>query len=229
MVRRGRKFGGMSTLVLLIVTGSMFARRSCRDFSSSDPGHLGGVVPETFTSRVVRVIDGDTIELEDGTSVRYIGVDCPERGEFLYREASNWNRRRVEGKEVRLSTDAEKRDRYGRLLSYVFLLEENAEEDPFFVNEEITREGLASYYEVSPNLTHRKALLEAQNAARQDRKGLWSKPAWDRPLENRYLASRRRFHRPDCRHVQDVSNPRELSNRGRAFDLGLTPCRNCKP
>src|SRR3990170_73030 len=78
--------------------------------------------PESLASaRVVRVIDGDTIEVDLGAAterVRYYGVDSPERNQLCYEEAKAWNQA-VVGKEVRLLPDARDRDRYGRLLRYV--------------------------------------------------------------------------------------------------------------
>ena len=81
------------------------------------------------TARVERVVDGDTIVVRlDGRSerVRYIGVDTPEsvkpgvRVQCFAKAAAAENRRLVLGRDVRLTYDAEARDRYGRLLAYVW-------------------------------------------------------------------------------------------------------------
>ena len=77
-----------------------------------------GVTPEV--ARVAQVIDGDTIVIEGGYHVRYIGIDAPKRDEPLYREAKEANRALVEGKTVRLERDVSDRDRYGRLLRHVY-------------------------------------------------------------------------------------------------------------
>ena len=75
-----------------------------------------------FTAKVQRVIDGDTIELENGETVRYIGIDTPEtkhpeKGiEYYGQEAYLANKNLVEGKTVRLEFDVKERDKYGRLL-----------------------------------------------------------------------------------------------------------------
>jgi micrococcal nuclease len=66
---------------------------------------------------VKRVIDGDTIVLNNGEKVRYIGIDTPERDEDYYNKAKEFNKKLVEGKTVRLETDVQQRDRYGRLLA----------------------------------------------------------------------------------------------------------------
>src|SRR4030042_6833798 len=80
---------------------------------------------ETF--RVKRVIDGDTLLLTNGERVRLIGVDTPETKhpkkpvERFGKEAYLFTKEMVEGKEVRLEFDQQRKDRYGRLLAYVYL------------------------------------------------------------------------------------------------------------
>ncbi len=92
--------------------------------------------------QVTRVIDGDTILLANGERVRLIGVDTPELYhpfkpvQYFAREASEFTREMVEGKQVRLEYDWQRRDRYGRLLAYVYL------DDSTFLNAEIIRQGL---------------------------------------------------------------------------------------
>lgn len=73
--------------------------------------------PRTYL--VSRVVDGDTVELGNGESVRVVGIDTPERGECGYAEATAYMERLVLGKRVRLGMADEDRDRYDRLLRYV--------------------------------------------------------------------------------------------------------------
>jgi micrococcal nuclease len=73
---------------------------------------------------VIRVIDGDTIDVEvngERQRVRYIGMNTPERDEPCFDEATQANVDLVAGKEVRLEKDVSETDRYGRLLRYVFV------------------------------------------------------------------------------------------------------------
>jgi micrococcal nuclease len=125
-----------------------------------------------------RVIDGDTIELSHGEKVRYIGIDTPEIRErqgskWLYRpmpyaeEAKDFNRRLVEGKPVRLEFDVQKRDRYNRLLAYVYAGDK-------MVNLEMVKEGYAMIYTYPPNVKYVDEFLEAQREARENKRGLWS-------------------------------------------------------
>jgi endonuclease YncB( thermonuclease family) len=135
---------------------------------------------------VKRVVDGDTIVLETGERVRLIGIDTPELHESdkLYRDASRtrqdaatiqklgrrayeFTRNLVEGKRVSLEFDAEKRDRYNRLLAYVYL------KDGTFVNAEIVKQGYASLMTIPPNVKYADLFLRLYREARENRRGLW--------------------------------------------------------
>ncbi|MHB1296308.1 MAG: thermonuclease family protein [Anaerolineae bacterium] len=127
-------------------------------------------------AEVVDVIDGDTIRvLLDGEewAVRYIGIDTPEvsveggAAEPFAAEATEANRRLVEGKSVYLEQDVSQTDRYGRLLRYVHV-------DDTLVNAELVRQGLARAVAYPPD-THRQAAFEALEAeARDAHRGLWA-------------------------------------------------------
>jgi len=124
------------------------------------------------------VVDGDTIHVGRGwrrTTVRLIGVDTPETVhpekpvEFFGPEASEFTRRSLQGKWVRLEFDSlDQLDRYGRLLAYVFV------EDGTFFNRELVRKGYARAY-VRFDFRYKEDFLLAQQEARQARLGLWVK------------------------------------------------------
>jgi micrococcal nuclease len=120
---------------------------------------------ETF--RVKQVVDGDTIILEDGTKVRYIGLNTPERGRPFYEEATEANRKLVEDREVRLEFDTVQIDRYGRTLAYVFVGET-------FVNLELLQQGYANVFTVPPNVKYEERFREAEREARETGRGLWA-------------------------------------------------------
>ncbi len=128
---------------------------------------------EEGTYLVVRVIDGDTIELSNGEKVRYIGIDTPElhhpqkEVERYAREAYEANRRMVEGKRVRLELDVEERDRYGRILAYVYV-------DDLMVNEWLVANGYARVATFPPNVKHTERFLQLEREARQEKIGLWA-------------------------------------------------------
>jgi micrococcal nuclease len=127
---------------------------------------------------VARVIDGDTIELNSGDRVRYIGIDTPETrkknasGRWIYdpeafgKEATELNRQLVEGKKIRLEFDIEKRDKYNRLLAYVFV-------GDVFVNARLVEEGLAQLLTIPPNVKYTDLFKKLQKKARGEKKGFW--------------------------------------------------------
>ena len=125
---------------------------------------------------VVKVVDGDTIHvrLDDDRveKVRYIGVNTPEvhhprRGEEPGgREATEVNRRLVAGRHVRLELDVQSRDRYGRLLAYVWVGDS-------MVNAELVSRGYAQVMTVPPNVRYQDRFLKLQRDARAAGRGLW--------------------------------------------------------
>lgn len=132
-------------------------------------------------ARVTRVVDGDTIEVDiDGASyrVRYILVDTPETYgglEPFGPEASEANRRLVEGKTVWLEKDVSETDRYGRLLRYVYV-------DELLVNEELLRLGVAQVATYPPDIKYVDRFLEVQRQAQAGGVGLWgSEPVIEVP------------------------------------------------
>ena len=146
-------------------------------------GFLGAVAAEPSQSllgTVIRIVDGDTTHVRvDGRveKVRYIGVNTPEthhptRGEEPGgREATEVNRRLVEGKSVRLELDVQLRDRYQRLLAYVWVKEAHGSE--VMVNADLVRLGYAQVMTIPPNVRHAATFRKLQAEAREKKIGLW--------------------------------------------------------
>ena len=131
--------------------------------------------PGAIEGRVVRVVDGDTIHVRVGDRVekiRYIGVNTPEihhptRGEEPGGcEAAEVNRRLVERQTVRLELDVRERDRYRRLLAYVWVAD-------VMINAELVRLGYAQAMTVPPNVRHQQVFLKGEREAREAGRGLW--------------------------------------------------------
>ena len=87
---------------------------------------------------VERIVDGDTIKI-NGNSVRLLGINTPERGEKYYEEAKDYLASLIDNKTVYLEYGKEKYDKYGRVLAYVYLDDEN-------VNQKMIEQGYANYY-----------------------------------------------------------------------------------
>lgn len=118
--------------------------------------------------RVKQVYDGDTVLLEDGRKVRYLGINAPEWQEPYYLKAKRLNEALVLGKEVRLEFDEEQRDTYGRLLAYVYA-------GDLMVNAKLIEEGLAHAFFFPLNRKHNTPLLRLQEGARDRKAGIWSR------------------------------------------------------
>lgn len=122
--------------------------------------------------KVSRIIDGDTIELENGQKVRYLNIDTPETVDprkpvqCFGKEASEKNRELVEGKIVRLEKDVTDKDKYGRLLRYVWVGET-------MINLELVKLGYARIYTYPPDVKYQKEILSAEKTAREQKLGLW--------------------------------------------------------
>lgn len=181
-------------------------------------------------TRVQEVFDGDTVLLEDGRTVRYLGVNAPEAASELRpaqpfsEAATSWNRKMVLGKTVRLEMDVEERDEYGRTLAYVYL------PDGTFVNQAILAAGLAQYFPNTLNMKHAGMLIDAQRSAMKSGAGLWRN--WsEKP--SLYIGNRRslRFHTADCPFGRKTSarNRRDVHRMWDAYWDGYFPCKQCLP
>ncbi len=124
---------------------------------------------------VVEVIDGDTIRIESGEKVRLLGINAPEKGQKFYGDAKKRLEELVMGKEVLMEKDAKNRDKYGRLLRYVYV-------NGTFVNLVMVKEGLAYAY-LTESLKYGEDLRKAEEEAKSLRLGVWSESlGCDEPL-----------------------------------------------
>jgi micrococcal nuclease len=177
-----RRHPGIGAFLLLAVLVVLLVRGCGGDGSGpGDPGAgrerggSGGDGGERATAEVLRVVDGDTIEVlleGEEADVRYIGVDTPESVapgepvECFGEEASDFNAGLVEGEKVVLVFDAELRDQYGRLLAYVYVGET-------LVNAELLAEGFARTLEIEPNTSKAPRFERLEQRAGAAGRGLW--------------------------------------------------------
>ena len=154
---------------VVVVAGPALLRRvqDAGDGSGGAGARAGGAT-------VARVVDGDTIVLRGGERVRYIGMDTPESVkpgtpvQCYAKAAGRENERLVAGRRVRLRYDAERRDRYGRTLAYVYRAR-----DGLFVNAELVRRGYARVLTIPPDDAHAGLFRRLAARAREARRGLW--------------------------------------------------------
>jgi micrococcal nuclease len=194
---------------------------------------------------VTRVVDGDTLKISTGETVRLIGVDTPETVdprrpvERFGREASAFTKRMAEGKKVRLEPEgSSNKDKYGRTLAYVWLL------DGKLLNAEIIRQGYGHAYVQYP-FSRMETFRAFEKEAREQGRGLWADVAPGEPAstatERRVVPPARansqdestvyvtntgtRFHREGCQHLKS----RIPMQRARAIRSGYAPCKECEP
>jgi len=167
-------------ILAIFIVGLLTNQFAPKNTSTTKPIKVTGEATSTAsltatnsaTVRVIRVIDGDTIEIENGQKVRYIGIDTPESVDpgrpvqCFGREASAENKRLVEGKVVRLEKDITETDTYGRLLRYVYV-------DDLFINDYLVRQGFAHASTFPPDVKFAKQFVKAQEEAMDNNRGLW--------------------------------------------------------
>ena len=168
------------TVIILLLVIFFTARKtpsSMPDTQSATPAKniapAENNLPAIETARVKYVIDGDTIELENGEKVRYIGIDAPETVDpkkpiqCFGPEASTADKKLVEGQIVRLAKDISETDQYGRLLRYVWV-------GNIFVNDYLIRNGFARLDTFPPDTKCSAQFKSAQAEAKNAAKGLWA-------------------------------------------------------
>lgn len=170
MLRRGSPW-----VLVLVLLGVLLVRGK-----ADEPAASAGSV----TGRVVRVVDGDTAVVavpgNPRERVRYIGIDTPEDVkpntpvQCFSRRAAARNAQLVEGRRVRLRFDVERRDRYGRLLAYVYT-RPPASPAGDFVNARLVDEGYARAYPYPPNTAHAGEFARLAHRAAAAGRGLWSR------------------------------------------------------
>jgi micrococcal nuclease len=184
---------------------------------------------------VKRVIDGDTVELKDGRSVRLIGVDAPERtacGDLLSslaEEATTYLEGKCLGQSVRLEYDQDTLDDHGRTLAYLYV------EGGSFLNKELIQNGYGRANRKYP-YGMQAEFFEAERVARDDQLGLWSPDvqalinAIEGPLSPNDIVCTTRtgdsYHRCNCYHLRQSCYRLSLAD---ALGQGKTPCKVCRP
>lgn len=193
------------------------------------------------TYKVIRVVDGDTFVIDyNGTQekVRLIGVDTPEsvhpdasKNTAAGIKASEYTKSLLTGKSVTLEFDVQERDKYGRLLAYVFV-------DGYMLNKKLLQEGYAVIATYPPNVKYLndfKAIAGVGNntSSNTAQKTENQKNTTENVAEAAYIgnANTKKFHKATCASVKKMSNENKVafSDRASAVSKGYAPCGNCKP
>lgn len=217
--RRKSRRGRISWMVLLAIIAVIVSFRYAEKIGPEKKP------ADRFT--VIKAIDGDTVELQGGDKLRLLAIDTPEKGEKFHDEATRYLAHLAVGKPARIEYAENRRDRYGRLLGYLYV------DDTLFVNQAIIDSGLGYLYLFKDNDLKRdevRTLLEAQRHAMKKGSALWS---IKHDPEEYYVANVNAFrlHRPGCPSIDDIRPDRKhvYQTREEGLAEGLSPCRNCKP
>ena len=116
---------------------------------------------------VIRVIDGDTFITKEQQKVRYIGINAPEINEPYGMEATQYNKTLIEGKNVHIVLDNMQKDRFGRILGYVYI-------GDTLINKQIIAKGWAIAENISPNTLHAQEFQQAEKEAHKTCQGIWA-------------------------------------------------------
>ena len=176
---RSHRLAATTALALSLVA---FLLGACGD--ASGPGESGDALEANAT--VTRVVDGDTLVVDVGgvdERLRLIGINTPESVDpnrpvmcFGKEASAHLAELTPPGTAIRIERDVEARDRYDRLLGYVYRAS-----DGEFVNLAMVTDGFANQYTFPPNVEHVDAFRAAARTARDAGTGLWS--ACPKPFE----------------------------------------------
>lgn len=151
-----KNIGALITVVIILI----FSMIQQSDVDNID-------VEEDGSAFVTHIVDGDTFDIATGERVRMIGIDTPERGKYFYKESSDYLAGLIDGKNVILVKDVSEADRYGRILRHVYY-------DDEWINEQMIEEGFAKFVTFPPDVMHVDFFAEAQESAREQKRGLWA-------------------------------------------------------
>jgi micrococcal nuclease len=170
---------------------------------------------------VTYVVDGDTLDLENGDRIRFSGINTPETGECYYEEAKKALANLVLGKEVSLEKDFTDEGKYGRKLRYVYY-------EKILVNEYLVSEGFAKVYDKYNESTKRYSeLKEVEAVAIAEKKGLWG--CVDPKEGCLYVASKNSkiYHEPHCKWAKKIKAENMICFHSEDELEGYEPAKSC--
>ncbi|HSP48328.1 MAG TPA: thermonuclease family protein [Clostridiaceae bacterium] len=167
-------------LLLVLTLTFVFGKDALKELGLISRFDSGGL--EDFAAvRVAQVIDGDTVRLSDGTTVRMVGMNTPETSgepEAYGEHAKAYAREVLENRTVYLERDVSETDQFGRALRYLWLdrperIDEESIRKSMF-NAMALAEGFAQPYTFPPDVRYADLFMEIATEARDEGKGLWS-------------------------------------------------------
>lgn len=210
----------MSVIAFLIASGGYGGYKVVKIGQADDLSF------ENSPHKVLKVIDGDTFDIEGGFRVRLLGIDSPEKGDCYYDQARLFLEDLIEGKDIYLEKDITASDRYGRILRYAFLKFGDPKKDNIFINNELVLKGFAFNKNISPNKKYRDLLATSKRKAKLNKAGLWSACGLSESEEKEpFLSLRERDRGPQDPACNIKGN---ISEKGYGMNYFLEGCPNYK-
>jgi len=190
-------------------------------------------IPDTTPTEanVVRVVDGDTILLDSGEKVRFVGINTPEKWEYYYVEATVALRNLVGNQTVLLERDITDKDKYGRLLRYVYLL------DGTLVNGLMVEGGYAKAYHYPPDVKHYDGFVVLETEAKEAKLGIWNLTGLESVVQEsfspgcNYVASKSGevYYSKDCKYANRILEKNRVcfESADEAVEAGYRLTKKC--
>ena len=184
-------------------------------FLTSCTGYSVFETPKEGPFFVTKVIDGDTLVLNTTEHVRLSGINTPEKGECYYQEAKDALTNLTFHKDVYVERDISNKDKYGRILRYIFV-------DGMAVNEFLVREGYAKVFDRYANDTKKYAYFkQIESPVQEEGKGVWS--CEDTFKNCLYVGSKnsKTYHDPHCKYAKRIKPENQICYKSEDEVKGL--------
>jgi micrococcal nuclease len=229
----------VAALALLLGLAAGYGLGVWRCSQTQAPQTLDLSVVDKGVYRVRKVLDGDTVMLENGLHIRYLGINAPETGRWVKSDKSVFgpdstarNIALVEGKRVRLELAREPLDAHGRVVARLFTLPDGPDGSEVDVCATLLKEGWARAMGMGVSADEYQQLKTYEDAAKAAKAGIWKLEEKDR-LAKPYCATEKTaiYHLNTCFQVKHISpsNLHQYATPEEAEAAGLKPCSRCLP
>lgn len=171
--------------------------------------------------KVIKVVDGDTLDINNSERIRLSGINTPETGECYYQEAKEKLAELVLNRDIFLEKDRSDTDKYGRVLRYVYI-------NDILVNSLLVEKGYARVYDKYSYDTKRYDELKAvETIAINNNLGVWS--CKDLKEGCLYVSSKSSdtYHKPDCKFAKKIKPENLICFKSEEKVKDLNKCKTC--
>lgn len=208
----------MSVIAFLIATGGYGGYKVVKVDNASEDSF------ENLPHKVLRVVDGDTFDIEGGYRVRLLGIDSPEKNDCYFDQSKLFLEDLIEGKEVYLEKDITASDRFGRLLRYAILKFDDPQKDNILVNNQMVLKGFAFDENMTADKKYRDLLASSERKAREEKLGMWLECGYlEKEEKEKVLSLREKDTGPEDPSCTIKGN---ISEKGYGMNYFIEGCPN---